>query len=158
MKRSKELERMHDTVSAARHRNLCTFEKRHGSRITDFDFKPGALVLVWNSQIKEALNRKTKPRYIGPMVVVRKTIGTSYIIAELDGAQSQLRVAGFRLIPYFARTETSILIITGVSDTKDFTEPNPKDLDYLSSMPPESRKYRVLSPPKFSNPNPPDPP
>ena len=95
------------------------------SRIVDFDFKPGALVLIQNTHFEESLNRKTKPRYIGPMVVVHKTIGTSYIIAELDRSQSQLRVASFRLIPYFQQTNTLIPIISNLSEDEDTTEEDP---------------------------------
>ena len=69
--------------------------------IINFNFQPGSLVLVWNSQIEESLNRKTKPRYIGPMVIVWRTKSLSYPVAELDGIQSELQVASFCLIPYF---------------------------------------------------------
>jgi hypothetical protein len=99
-KQPEDLEEMRSKVAKSRQRNIEQFEKQHGSRIIDFDFKSGALVLVCNTRIEESLNRKTKPRYLGPMVVVRKTIGKSYIVAELDGAQSELQVAGFRLVPY----------------------------------------------------------
>ena len=148
-KRPEDIEDMRDTVSESRRKNIEQFEKRHNSRITDFDFKPGALVLVRNSRIEESLNRKTKPRYIGPMVVVRKTIGTSYIIAELDGSQSQLRVAGFRLIPYFPRTSTSIPIISNVSEDEDHTEDDLEDIQFLSNLSSESSAYHFVSPPKF---------
>ena len=73
------------------------------ARIKDFDFKQGDLVLLRNSRIEESLNQKTKPRYTGPMLVVRKKKNTSYVVAELDGAQSQQHVAGFRLVPYSPR-------------------------------------------------------
>ena len=99
----------------------------------DFDFKPGDLVLVHNSRVEESLNRKTKPHYVGPMVVVRKTKGTSYIVAELDGAQSKLRVAGFRVIPYFARSKSSIPVVSDVPDDEDFTEDDPEDTLLLRS-------------------------
>ena len=46
---------------------------------------------------------KTKPRYLGPMVVIRRTQGGSYILGELDGSLSKLRYAAFRLIPYRPR-------------------------------------------------------
>ena len=104
---------------------------------------------VRNSRIEESLNRKTKPRYIGPMVVVRKTIGTSYVVTELDGTESQLRVAGFRLIPYFPRTSTSILIISDVAEDKDYTEDDPEDIRFLSNLSSDSSAYHFVSPPKF---------
>ena len=86
---------MKDTVTKACMANLVRFEKNFGSRIINFDFKPGSLVLVRNSRIEESLNRKTKPCYTGPFVVVQKTIGSSYVITELNGSQSQLHVATF---------------------------------------------------------------
>lgn len=146
-KRPEDIAKMQGAVTKSRCDNLERFEKRHGSRIIDFDFKPGSLVLVRNSRFEESLNRKTKPRYTGPVVVVRKTIGTSYIIAELDGAQSQLRVAGFRLIPYFPRTHSPTPIISNIPDDEDYTEEDPEDVLYLNSLAPDARDYEVVAPP-----------
>ena len=125
------------------------FEHNHASRIVDFDFKPGALVLIWNTRIEESLNKKTKPHYIGPMVVVRKTKGTSYVVAELDGAQSQLRVAGFRVIPYFARPTSSVSVVPDVSDENDYTEEDPEDVRFFSTLDSFSRCYKTISSPPF---------
>ena len=147
-KRPEDLSAMRDTVSKSRQKNLERFEKRHGSRIIDFDFPPGALVLVRNSRIEDALNRKTKPRYNGPMVVVRKTAGTSYVVAELDAAESQLRVAGFRLIPYFPRTST-LSSLSAFDLTEDNTRDDPEDVEYFASLSPARRDYRVLPPPSL---------
>ena len=132
---------MRECVTEARKKNLERFEREHGKRIIDFDFKPGALVLVRNTRVEESLNRKTKPRYLGPMVVVRKTQGMSYIVAKLDGAQSQLRVAGFRLIPYFPRTSTSVPLISNLPEDVDSMEEDPFDAHFLSSLSPEDRTY-----------------
>ena len=101
---STDLQAIRSSVTEARVQALKRFEERHAAQICDFDFQPGALVLVRNSGIEKSLDHKAKEKYIGPMVAVRKTIGTSYIVAELDGAEAQQRVAGFRLIPYFSRT------------------------------------------------------
>ena len=59
----------------------------------------GDLVLVRNNKIDMELDRKMKPQYIGPMVVIRQTIGGAYILAEADGTLSKLR-----LIPYNSRS------------------------------------------------------
>jgi hypothetical protein len=145
-KRPEDLEKMRETVVKARCEDLRRFEKRFDSRIVDFDFKPGDLVLIRNTRIEESLNRKTKPRYIGPMVVVRKTPGTSYVVAELDGAQSQLRVAGFRVIPYFRRAHSSIPIVPDVTDIDDdATEDDPEDTLYLKSLDPPAREYAYFT-------------
>ena len=83
------------------------------------------------------------------MAVVRKTIGTSYIVAELDGAESKLRVAGFRLIPYFPRTATATPIVPSAPEFDDATIDNPEDVRYLASLPAENRLYRSVAPPSF---------
>ena len=100
------------------------------ARIKDFDFKKGDLVLLRNSRIEESLNRKTKPCYIGPMPVVCKKRNTSYVIAELDGAQSQQHVAGFCLIPYYLHENTDVPIVSNLSDAEqDDTVDDPTEED-----------------------------
>ena len=83
------------------------------------------------------------------MVVVRKTVGTSYIVAELDGAQSQLRVAGFCLIPYFPQTKMDVPIISDVPEEDDTTEDDPEDLLVFASLSPEEQIYSVPPPPSL---------
>ena len=41
-------------------------------------------------------------------MVIRRTKGGLYILAELDGTVSATRFAAFRIIPYFPRTEISL--------------------------------------------------
>jgi hypothetical protein len=148
-KRPEEIDNMKHNVEQVRIRYIQQFEKRHGSRIIDFDFKPGSLVLVRNSRIEESLNRKTKPRYVGPMVVVRKTKNKSYLVAELDGTQSELRVAGFRLIPYFPRTTTDHVIDSGVSEEDDTTREDPEDVLFFESLSSTDGVYELDSIPTF---------
>ena len=54
----------------------------------------------------------------GPMLIVRKKRNTSCVIAELDGAQSQQHVTGFRLIPYYLRENTDVPIVSNLSDAE----------------------------------------
>jgi hypothetical protein len=84
------------------------FEHTFKNTIHDHDFKPGALILVCNSSIETDLGHKTKPRYFGLMVVVRRTPNGTYQLAELDGAISRLHYAAFHLVPYHACSRTSI--------------------------------------------------
>ena len=148
-KRPEDIERMRDRVLLSRLRGLEQFEKQHRGRIIDFDFQPGALVLLRNSRVEDALNRKAKPRYIGPMVIVRKTEGRSYVVAELDGTESQLRVAAFRLIPYFACTKSSVPIISSDPSDDEVTEEDPDDVHYLKSLAPSERVYQTATIPSL---------
>ena len=88
------------------------------NRIRDSDYEPGDLVLVRNTRIEKELNRKMKLHYLGPMVVLQRTTGGSYLLAELDGAISKLRYAVFRLLSYFLRTKISVSIteLTGLGE------------------------------------------
>ncbi|KIJ12693.1 hypothetical protein PAXINDRAFT_82455, partial [Paxillus involutus ATCC 200175] len=76
------------------------------------DFSPGSLVLVQNSRIKKELNRKTKPRYTGPMIVLCRTTSGSYLLAKLDRSVSKLCFAAFRLLPYHPRSTLRIALTT----------------------------------------------
>ena len=57
-------------VLRSRFKSVQQFEQAFEKTIKDFDFKPGALVLVRNSSIETDLGRKSKPRYVGPMDLV----------------------------------------------------------------------------------------
>jgi hypothetical protein len=76
--------------------------------IRAYQFAPGNLVLVHNSCMEASLDRKTKPRWIGPMVIVHQTTHGAYILAEMDGAISKLRFAAFCVILYHARWRMSL--------------------------------------------------
>ncbi|KIJ43124.1 hypothetical protein M422DRAFT_138632, partial [Sphaerobolus stellatus SS14] len=102
-KRIEDLEEIKARVLKARYASIAQFEKDNANLIVDYDFKEGALVLVRNSAIDTDLSRKTKPRYLGPLVVIRRTQNKAYILAELDGALHKNPYAAFRLIPYYPR-------------------------------------------------------
>lgn len=108
MKRKDDLREVRRQVHAARCASVKDFERRFARTIKDFTFHPGDLVLVRNSQIESEHSRKSKPRYFGPMVIVRRTKGGAYILAELTGAVSKLRYAAFRVVPYKARAEVNL--------------------------------------------------
>ena len=107
-KRPEDLEKIKDKIYNARLKQAKYFEEYNAHRIFRGTHLPGSLVLVRNSPIEKSLNRKTKPRYFGPIMVLRQTKGGSYICAELNGAVSFKRYAAFRLIPYVARDPVKI--------------------------------------------------
>lgn len=109
-KREEDLEEMRRRVKASRFKSIQQFEKDYAHRIFDYDFKPGDLVLVRNTRVEQELDRKTKPRYLGPMSIVRRTKGGAYVVAELDGSVLKTKIAAFRVVPYFARYRASIQV------------------------------------------------
>ena len=64
---------------------------------------PGDLVLMRNTAIEDHLNRKLKPRWLGPLIVIKQSVGGSYLLAEMDGTMLK-----FRVIPYFARERITL--------------------------------------------------
>ena len=74
---------------------MLKYMKKYKRVIHDFTFKRGDLVLIRNSAIKDHLDRKMYERYLGPLVVVSRSRGGSYILAELDGMIMDRKVAQF---------------------------------------------------------------
>jgi hypothetical protein len=91
------------------------FEKEHARTLYRGELRPGQLVLVRNSAVEKELDRKHKPRWLGPYVVVKKTRGGSYVLAQEDGAILRTRFAAFRIVPYHQREGLSF-------DVADFVE------------------------------------
>ena len=101
-RRQEQLAQLHEQVYQARVQAARKFERDHAATICDFDFSPGDLVLMRHTQIEKSLNRKMRPRYTGPLIVVARNRGGAYIICELDGTVFHRPIAAFRLLPYLA--------------------------------------------------------
>nr|VWP00813.1 Uncharacterized protein [Ganoderma boninense] len=123
-KRAEDVQRLRSTVYETRLREAAEFEARHRATVKDFNPPAGTLVLIKNSAIEKSLNRKMRPRYLGPYLVVSRNRGGAYIVAEIDGAVLDRPIAAFRVLPYLAR-----------KDPIAFT---PEDLDV------DSRRIREL--------------
>ena len=103
------------------------------NNIHDFDFDQGKLVLVRNSKFDKGLGDKTKPRYFGPLVVIKRTKGGSYILAELDGSLSKLRFAAFRLLPYHPRNLKAVPVTRDLLEQADNIEELTNEADVLDN-------------------------
>ena len=100
--RIRQLEKRPDDVHAAfntlyksRLHSNAQFEKKYIRRLVKSSYEAGDLVLVHNTQVEKELDRKSKPRYLGPFEVVRRTQGGSYVLKEMDGTISARGVAAF---------------------------------------------------------------
>jgi hypothetical protein len=120
-KQESDLASIHDNVLKSCFASIRQFKHQFENTIKVTLFKPGDLVLVRNSALETDLGRKTKLHYVGPMVVIRRTHNGSYRLAKLDGAVSKLCYAAFHLVPYHARSRTSIPV-TCLLDRDDLAE------------------------------------
>ena len=134
--RIRQLYRKHKDVDQASQALIRTrlkskeeFEERYKSRLTRTEYKEGDLVLLRNSKIEKSMDRKTRPRYLGPFQVVRRTPQGSYILRELDGAVWRSSAAAFRLLPYVQRTDRELQAITGEEDIGSDNEDEDDDTD-----------------------------
>ena len=102
-KRQEDLDRAAELLTHHRLKSKEQFEKRYRHRLCPSEHKPGTLVLVRNTLIEKSMNRKSKPRYLGPFEVVRRTLNGSYVLKELDGSLWSQKVAAFRILPYITQ-------------------------------------------------------
>jgi len=102
-KRPEDLERAAESLIKARFRSKAQFERRFMRRLRRAPLKVGDLVLIRNTRIEQEMNRKHKPRYLGPYILRQERKSGSWAISELDGTPSRTSVAGFRILPYIAR-------------------------------------------------------
>ena len=111
-----QLGELHNKVHTARLKAAVRFEQEHAQMMHNFNFKIGDLVLIRNTAIEKALNRKMHTRYLGPLIVISQNKGGAYIVAELDGSVFDRPVAASRVIPYFPWTKLDLLPLEDLID------------------------------------------
>jgi len=135
-KRREHLANLHSKVFEARLKAAARFELDHIHTMKDYKFILGDLVLMRNTAIEKALNRKMRARYLGPLIFISRNKGGAYILSELDGALLHRPVAAFRIIPYFARKQIDIppldqlldVSMSRLRELENTAEEDPEDL------------------------------
>ena len=102
-KRQEDMKAAAATLAKQRLKSKEQFEQRFHARLVKNSYLPGTMVLVRNNAIEKSMDRKHKPRYNGPYVVIRRNSGGAYELRELDGAVWAKSIAANRLVPYIAR-------------------------------------------------------
>ena len=143
-KRRSDLTRLHDQVYSARLMAARRFEKEHSASIKYFDFKLGDLVLIRNTAIEKALNRKMRARYLGPLIIISRNKGGAYIVAELDGSVFNHHIAAFRVIPYFTRTTLDIPPLSDLIDISNNRLKEMEDSDIVDPDDEDDVEYPLL--------------
>ncbi len=85
-------------------------------------------MLIRNTRIEKSLDKKAKLKYLGPMVVVRRTKGGAYLVCELNGAMYPGKVGQFRVIPYEGRRRIALS-----EDVEKLIDMSKEELDKLAA-------------------------
>ncbi|SJL16094.1 uncharacterized protein ARMOST_19612 [Armillaria ostoyae] len=141
-KHAQHVMEMRQKVSKNKLDTVLRYQCEHKATIVDYDFKPGRLVLMRNTRVEDSLDSKMEPRYLGPLVVIRRTKGGSYVLAELDGSIVGGTVAQFRVIPYHARH--SVELPKKIHDLIDVSPQTLKELVDSDESVPTEYHYRTL--------------
>ena len=69
-KHCQHVEEMSKWINQRKHEWLLKYKKENWYTMKDLNFQLGNLILIWNIEIKSSLDKRKKPRYMEPMVVI----------------------------------------------------------------------------------------
>src|ERR1700753_725456 len=107
-KHTYHVDEMRRRVEANKHAEVEKYTAKYKHVIKDYIFEPGDLVVVRNTSVEDSMNRRNKERWTGPLVVVRRTKGGSYIVCEMNGAVWQKKIGRFRVLPFEQRHKLAL--------------------------------------------------
>jgi hypothetical protein len=130
---------MRARIAALKKKSVEEYAEKYKHVIKDYCFDPGDIVLVRNTVDEGSLSGRNRDRWWGPLIVVRRTKGGSYIVCEFNGAVWQKKIGQFRVIPYEQRQKLSI-----GSRIEELIDTSREMLDQLENEPEEDYKGKDL--------------
>jgi len=115
-KRREQLQLIHSHAYKARVHTAKRFEEDHSATLVNHACKPGNLILICNTAIEKALNRKMRPHYVGLLIVIAHNHGGAYILAELHGSVFDRPIVAFCMVPYLAQRHIPLPDLTSFID------------------------------------------
>jgi hypothetical protein len=134
-KHTYHVDEMRERVHKFKESEAYKYAEKYKHVIKDYMFEPGDLVLVRNTAIEDSMNRRSKERWEGPMIVVRRTKGGSYIICGMNGAVLQGKVGRFRVAPFHQRHK-----ITLSKKIEDLIDISKERLDEMENEEPDDEE------------------
>ena len=101
--RDDDIEEASATLLQSRIRSTRDWAQRNEHTLVEGNYKPGTIVLVYNSVLQMQHGRKGEIRWIGPYRVRKQNTRGSYELNELDGTPIDAVFAGNRLKKYHQR-------------------------------------------------------
>ena len=107
-KHTYHVDEMRERVAEFKKTEAAKYAEKYKHVIKDYLFEPGDLVMIRNTSVEDSMNRRNKDRWKGPMVIVRRTKGGSYIVCEMNGAVLQRKIGRFRVVPFAQRHKIAL--------------------------------------------------
>ena len=111
-------------------------ECRNASRMLVGRYKPGTMVLVYQSYLDNQHSGKDLPCWVGPYAVASIEGNGSYQRRELDGTLLRHRTAAERVQLFFFRKASDIIVTTIVDEDSEDEDEQMPPADVVAAGPP----------------------